>query len=95
MWALRNVVAFRTGTFPKAEAEVRQNLLGTGEADLLEWITSLTEEDCRQQVPLIARRLSLCARAWFHEIAPVRLKLLASSLADASGGERTQRDALG
>ena len=78
MWALRNVAAFRTGTFPKTQEELRQKLLGTVEAELMEWIISLAEQQYRQQVPLIARRLSLCARAWFHEIAPVRLKMLAS-----------------
>jgi hypothetical protein len=94
MWALRNVAAFRTGTFPQTGENLRQKLIGTEEATLMEWITSLTEDDCRQQVPLIARRLSLCAHAWFHEIAPVRLKMLASRLAASSDRESAQRDSL-
>jgi hypothetical protein len=91
IWALRNVAAFRTGTFPKTAEELRQKLTSTTEAELMEWITALTEKEYREQVPLIARRLSLCAREWFHEIAPVRLKMQARRFADSPGGGRGDR----
>jgi hypothetical protein len=49
----------------------------------MKWSTALTEKEYREQVSLIARRLSLCAREWFHEIAPVRLKMQARRFADS------------
>lgn len=73
-WALQNVAAFRTGTFPTSRNDLKQKLTGTPEAELLAWITTWTEQEYRKQGGLIARRLSLAARDWFHEIAPVRLK---------------------
>jgi hypothetical protein len=62
---------------------MRQKLIGTMEAELMKWSTALTEKEYREQVSLIARRLSLCAREWFHEIAPVRLKMQARRFADS------------
>ena len=71
---------------------MKQKLTGTVEAELMKWSTALTEKEYREQVSLIARRLSLCAREWFHEIAPVRLKMQARRFADSPEGGSFQLD---
>ena len=65
-WALKNVAALRTGSFPKNGDDLRRKLAGTPEEALLGWGETLTEADYRERYVEIARRLSLCARDWLR-----------------------------
>lgn len=64
IWALKNLVAFRTGAFPKTFAETRLRLTGTHEGEFLKWVDSTPEPDLGQ----VARTLSDLAGNWFREI---------------------------
>ncbi len=67
LWALKNVVALRTGVFPRNATDLRRQLVGMPEDDLLSWAETLTEADYQERYEEIGRRLSLCARDWLHE----------------------------
>ncbi|HVE76136.1 MAG TPA: hypothetical protein VND22_05160 [Actinomycetota bacterium] len=66
-WALRNLIAFRTGDFPRTFADVRAGLEGTPEGDFLLWLDDNPEESDE-----VAQKINELAIAWFVEIAEFR-----------------------
>ena len=70
-YALRYLVAFRTGEFPRTKEDARRELQGNPEELLLEWRDGLTDEEIAGRTEEIARRLNRFARSWYEEIAPV------------------------
>ena len=70
--ALEAVVGFRTGESPRNQSDLDAKLLGTPEGDLWRWINDMASEERQQNMDLIAQRVALLARGWFHEIAPFR-----------------------
>lgn len=70
--ALENLVAFRTGAYPRNLQDLRAKLQGSAEGAFWAWLETVNETERVEQVKFIARRLSLFAREWFREIAPYR-----------------------
>jgi predicted nucleotidyltransferase len=73
-WALRNLVAIRTGTIPVTYADLKRQLLGTEEGCLLHWAENVTDSDyttAESQLE-ISSRFSLFAQRWLEESSSVR-----------------------
>jgi hypothetical protein len=68
-WALRNLVAVRTGRFPKKGDDVLEALRGTREEAFLLELRSLTEPSQIEHATEIAIKLDDLARSWFREAA--------------------------
>ena len=71
MWALRCLVAFRTGRFPKTMEEVKSALANTPEQTLLFWQETLTPSDRVERSQEIALYVNERGRAWLREVEPV------------------------
>lgn len=67
LWALKNVAALRSGSFPKDAAELRLKLVGSPEEAFVHWAESLTEVTYSEHPAELGRRLSLLARDWLRE----------------------------
>lgn len=70
---LQNLVAFRTGTYPRNKTEHRTFLKNSPEGEFIEWLEELSEEDKLIHYKTIARKLSLFSRIWFKEISNYRM----------------------
>ncbi len=66
-FAMRNLVALRTGRFPRTETEAQIQLAGTPEVEFLNWWTSLPADDRPNRLGEAARELNQLARSWFAE----------------------------
>jgi hypothetical protein len=72
--ALENLVAFRTGVYPRHLSDLRAKLHGSAEGTFWAWLETTTEAERLAQADTIARQLNHFARAWFREIAPYRMR---------------------
>jgi hypothetical protein len=68
-WALKNLVAFRTGSYPKNRLDLEEKLKGTPEEELYIWATHLTEDDYQERSYEIALRINAAARGWLKELS--------------------------
>ncbi|MFD1675202.1 nucleotidyltransferase domain-containing protein [Alicyclobacillus fodiniaquatilis] len=73
-WALRNLVAIRTGAIPATYNDLKQQLKGTDEGELLNWAENVTDTDYSTVIKQleISRRFSLYTQKWLEESSSVR-----------------------
>ncbi|MFB5191382.1 nucleotidyltransferase domain-containing protein [Alicyclobacillus fastidiosus] len=73
-WALRNLVAMRTGNMPVTYRDLKEQLKDTDEGELLNWTENVSDDDyaTTEKRLAIARRFSLFAEKWLKESASAR-----------------------
>jgi uncharacterized secreted protein with C-terminal beta-propeller domain len=69
---MQNMVAFRTGLFPKNKQHFVEILGGSEDLQLLNWLESLDKEDYTSQQKEIAERVNNYANNCASEIEPLR-----------------------
>jgi hypothetical protein len=69
---MQNMVALRSGQFPKNRDHFQQQLVGTDEETLLAWCRTLDPEMMMHQRALIAERVNTYIHACVTEISPTR-----------------------
>lgn len=74
---MQNMVAFRTGTFPKNRKHFEAIIAGTSDSALLNWLRSLDEAEMLAQRVAIAEKVNSYVNACIAEVAPFRKALLA------------------
>lgn len=68
IWLLKNLVAYRSGVFPKNSIELKEKIQHYSEFELFQWIDHFTDEDYREKHLQIARCLSLYVHQWLKEV---------------------------
>jgi hypothetical protein len=74
---MQNMAAFRTGTFPSNWKHFEAMMADTPDLVLLNWLTSLSEENILAQRADIAEKVNSYVTECVNEIAPFRTALLA------------------
>lgn len=69
---MQNMVAFRTGTFPKNQSHFTASLADTPDLALLQWLTGLQNADIFEQRATIATKVNAYVTTCVDEIAPLR-----------------------
>jgi len=68
-WLLKNLMAFRNGTFPANEEQLLELLKNEPEQELYSWSKQFTDEDYRKKYSETARMLSLYVSKWLEEVS--------------------------
>lgn len=69
---MQNMVAFRTGTFPKNQSHFTASLADTPDLALLQWLTGLQNAEILEQRATIATKVNAYVTTCVDEIAPLR-----------------------
>lgn len=68
-WLLKNLIAFRIGTFPENNEELITMLKDKPERELYNWSITFTNEDYIRRYRDLARTLSIFVHNWLEEVS--------------------------